>query len=344
MSLLPSGTYASPLNPYYSNGGGGGGGSSNVSSLVSPTILTETDGQAIMILGGDTTSLRMRNIEGSVEFQPIPLQVGVLPFINYVASSHFMSIGDAVDGGAVTVRNPLLIDAPGTGVNFLEITPTSATESIICQNAPTSGAILIGSSLAQQSTLTIYDIGANTGKVEVGGNGGIPLRLQGGSVASPTCIITADAGVNGSLSIGSSQAAPNQLVLTDASGVFFGSSNAPIYTSAVATQALPFLPAGYGAGTFAMTMVGLPDGMYIGMVKPGGAGPTDPSTLGSCFTFQFYVKAGLCVYGGVSSNTAGNVFTQPASGLASISFINSSGANIYIEVIFSRITGALPGF
>lgn len=353
MSLLPSGTFASLLNPYYGSGGGGSVVSSitsTVSTLISPTLLSTVGGTSILNYAGTTTSIVSQNSNGvfsmiaSNTVGPSP----VLGFIGYNAALNLTGIGDGqsnVLGGVVVSRQELLVTDPRGPGNSLALTPINATNSLITQGTASNGVVAIGSSQAQVSTIRIYDTGATAGVLEVGGNGGIPMRLAGGSLASNACIVRPDVANGGKLSIGSSAAIPRQIEVTDASGVYFGSPLPPIWASGTAITAL----AGgtYGAGSYTMSLAGagFTDGMYLGLVSPfPPTGPTDVATLPCAFSFNFYVKGNLCVAGGVSSNTSGNVFIQPASGLASIVLTNASASNIFVSVIFTKVTGALPGF
>jgi hypothetical protein len=109
-------------------------------------------------------------------------------------------------------------------------------------------------------------------------------------------------------------------------------------------QALPGALRGAGTYPISLAGVGFSDGLYICMVTPfSPTGPTDPSSYSSMFSFNFYVKNNLCVAGGVGTNTSGNVYIQPQSGLAGLDFV-VSGANTYLGVVIIKQTGVIAGF
>jgi len=351
MSLLPAGTFASPNITYYDSGGGGGGGSvSSVSTLISPTLISTVGGTSILNYTGSVNSIVTENNNGIFTMSAQPTVPGQQPFIAYNAAQNLTTIGDGVQnilGGVVTTRQELLVTDPRGPGNNLALTPIDATNSLIAQGCATNGVINFGTSLAQRSTLVVYDQGATAGVVQAGGNGGAPLELLGGTAGvaiSNAPIIRPGVAVNGTMRIGSSFGSSNQIVVSDLSGVYFGSIFPPIWNCMVAQTVLA--GATRGAGTYGFSLAGafFTDGMYMCMTCPfPPTGPTDPSTYSSAFSFTFYVKNNLCVAGGVGSNTSGNIYIQPQSGLAGLDLV-VSGANCYLSVVVIRQTGVIAGF
>jgi hypothetical protein len=154
MSLLPSGTFASPNVSYYSDGGGAGGGStSSVSTLISPTLISSVGGTSILNYTGSVNSIVTENNNGIFTMVAQPVAIGQLPFIAYNAAQNLTTIGDGLAnilGGVVTTRQELLVTSPNGVGNSLALTPISATGSLIAQGCASNGVINLGTSIAQK--------------------------------------------------------------------------------------------------------------------------------------------------------------------------------------------------
>ena len=266
--------------------------------------------------------------------------------VNAVATAGSMTVGPSQACPAVLTMSGsagtgnLIVGGNG-GAGLQLIGGSTDVLNAIRPAVATAGALSIGAS-QDTSGLLVLSGSAGSGNIIVGGNGGGGLQLVGGTTNALNVIRPAVASA-GTLSIGSSfTTSPNQIVIQDTS-LQLGKDvtvapNYPCMTTRLAVTT----PIGGGLTT--ISMGGLPDGYYLGLLQPKGSGTTDVPTLTACLTFNFYVRSNLIVSGGVAQNTAGNVFTQPQSGQGAISFQNNSGNNILADIVLSQMCGPVVGY
>lgn len=376
MASLPNNTFASPGNPFYAAIGSGGGGGGGGSTLQSPaSIIPASNGSVALGLPATGAASSTILLSGTSQLNVNFLQTGGEGYITGIVDpdgSYEISSGGAAnpaiqyfgettrnltlgDGGngAVFIRNALqVLDTVTSATNGVNIQVTGNTTAQIYQS---SGASILGLGasathpdiieLADNAGVTpgAYIFGQSTGAGKTN-----PIVVTGGAQGSAPNTIYSGVANSGTLTLGSSAARTDQITLTDTTvtiGKYIDATPdvivPPVFPCMIARVALA---APIGGGLSSITMAGLPDGFYMGLLQPTTAGSTDVPSVTSQLSFNFYVQNQLCVAGGVSQNTAGNVFTQPASGQATISFQNNSGNNILSEVLICQMTGATTGW
>jgi hypothetical protein len=115
-------------------------------------------------------------------------------------------IGSGTSAGLTTIKNGLLVadQFVTSSANGIGLTMTNANTGVIALNA-TTGVLNLGSGTQNPDTLQLIDGGTpDTAGCKIGGNGGLNLQIQGGTVAAPTPTIGTDnnGSINGSLHIG----------------------------------------------------------------------------------------------------------------------------------------------
>lgn len=376
MATLPNNTFASPNNPFYAAVGSGGGGGGGGSTLQSPASiipaangsvqlgLPATGAAASNILLSGTTQLNVNFLrtgsdgyitgmvdpDGSYE---ISSGGAATPALQYFAeTSRNLTLGDG-GNGIVLIRNALQVqDTVTSATNGINIEVTGDTTAAIYQSSGAS-ILSLGASNTHKDIIELAD---NAGVVpgayifgqSTGGGKTNPILITGGAQGAAQNAIYSGVANTGTLTLGSSAARTDQITLSDTVvtiGKFIDAT-----PDIIVPPVFPCMVARIGAaspitgGLTVISMAGLPDGFYMGLVQPTTAGSTDVPSVTCQFSFNFYVQNQLCVAGGVAQNTAGNVFTQPAVGQATISFQNNSGNNIIAEVLICQVTGATTGW
>jgi hypothetical protein len=115
-------------------------------------------------------------------------------------------LGQTTSAGLTTVRNGLLVadQFVTSSTNGIGLTMTNANTGVIALNA-TTGVLNLGSGTQNPDTLQLIDGGSSdTAGCKIGGNGGLNLQIEGGTIASPTVQIKTDnaGSINGTLNIG----------------------------------------------------------------------------------------------------------------------------------------------
>ena len=315
-------------------------------------------GSGAITVGGFGTVYRAAVLDNSGVFQ-IGLNSSAPPVIQYDSQvTHQLLLGDksGVASASVQTNVPFIVrdyTNDPTVANGLGMEVASPTLSTIANTLASGGTLNIGSSLAASSTLVVSDVpshgAANYIQVK-GGVGSVPLFVSGAQGIGGVCYMYPDAvpPTASQLRFGADSSNSDVLQISSSAVTVGTLGIPPVYPCMVARQALPPAPGptfAYGAGTYTLTMAGLPDGLYLATVYPvaGTAGPTDLNTLGSCFSTNFVVKGGLCVRGGAATNNTGDVVMYPASGLASILFGITLAINYYFAIDFFQLSGAVPG-
>jgi hypothetical protein len=128
-------------------------------------------------------------------------------------------LGGIAAAGLTTVRNGLLVSDQFVTNNTdgIGLTATNANTGVIAMNTA-SGSLNLGSGTQNPDILQLLDGGgADSGGCKIGGNGGLNLQIQGGTVAAPTPTIGTDnnGSINGSLNIGTGGNNPATIALSD---------------------------------------------------------------------------------------------------------------------------------
>jgi hypothetical protein len=379
MASLPNNTFASPGNPFYAAiGSGGGGGGGGGSTLQSPASIipastgsvqltlpaTGAAGSSILLSGTTQNTVNFLQTgaggEGYITGIADPdgsyvIQSGgaANPAIQYFGDTdRHLTLGDSGTGN-VFIKNALQVqDIITSATNGINIEVTGDTTAAIYQSSGAS-ILSLGASNTHKDIIELAD---NAGVVpgayifgqSTGGGKTNPIVISGGAQGAAPNTIYSGVASNGTLTLGSSAARTDQITLTDTTvtiGKYIDLATdliiPPVFPCMIARQAKA---SPINGGTTALPMAGLPDGFYLGLVQPTTAGSTDVPSVTCQFSFNFYVQNQLCVAGGVAQNTAGNVFTQPAVGQATISFQNNSGNNILADVLICQMTGATTGW
>ena len=265
MAGLASNTLTSPGVSFYALAGGAGGnlqspvsvvpdGAGNASLTVAAAgtgtglisaLGTATNPGAVVVGANGSTYRIASGLAGVPDFQIGAQGTGVAPAFQYNFFTGNTTIGDA-SLGTVATRQPLVVnDVAIVGGNGVGISPTSATGGLIAMTCASNGTLVIGSSVAQNDTLTIADAGANRGAVAVGGNNGTSILLTGGNYLGTFANIRANVANQGTMTLGSSSANPVCMYLTD--GVGAGTGYVDITNGTAASGTLR-LQGGDGAG------------------------------------------------------------------------------------------------
>jgi hypothetical protein len=246
MSLLPSNTFANPLTPFYGVGGGGGGLQSPVDVIPDGTgealvnVISTSGALAAIQIGdgaqaGQSSLLKMVSGGGgsnTVQLGQAELVTtgfsGVLNVQNTITNQSCLSVDtiqNVVDIGSALrtagATNLALVNVPmnvTNGTNAISLVATNGTSSNIGQTVASAGSLILGSSVASPSTLTVSDAGAGTGQVAVGGNAGSSITMTGGVSGSQTSIITTNSTGFGSLLLGASAACDRAIFINDVGG------------------------------------------------------------------------------------------------------------------------------
>jgi len=332
MSLLPSGTFASPNESYYGAGGGGG-------SLTSPVNIAGNP-DATINLSAPAGPSQLQFINGANSWQILtatggPNNIIIQPTSGTFNNSPMLSIdadlsgtvflGTSLNGTLVQSRNTLLVTdflGGGDAGNGIVISPQSATVNKISGVVASGGSLRLGSSVATPSVVNISDTGANTGTFQVGGNGGDPLLIAGGQIAPNNySVIRPNTGSAGELYIGSSTSTnPNAIHLTDTATQISKLGGAPVTLLAaqtIAPTASVAVPLPVNEGLY--SIVGCGVGLlataqtrqaqfscmaYInaaGAVQMGGNATCDVGALGGTDSVTFQVTPtanGFIIYNG----------------------------------------------
>jgi len=188
MSLLPSGTYASPLNPYYS----AGGGPAPPANLDSPVTVVPNvgDGSATLVCPAEAGSVAAL-ILGQQGSSPWSVNVNAAAATNLrvqyndgATNPVYITVDDTVDsvglgsgvaGGTVKSFNKFEVsDLSIVGTNVIRIAATSATAGQITNTVAAGGTLEFGSSAANSATMTLTDTATTLTKL-----GGAPQVLSG---------------------------------------------------------------------------------------------------------------------------------------------------------------------
>ena len=129
-------------------------------------------------------------------------------------------IGSGTSAGLTTIKNGLLVSDQfvTNNTNGIGLTMTAAANTGVIAMNTTSGVLNLGSGSQNPDILQLIDGGgADSGGCKIGGNGGLNLQIQGGTVAAPTPIIGTDnnGSINGSLHIGTGGNNPAIIALSD---------------------------------------------------------------------------------------------------------------------------------
>ena len=313
---------------------------------------------ALTVSGFGTPAYRVGVLSNTGDLQ-IGLNSVAPAVISYDSqNTHQLILGDesAVATASVQTNVPFIVrDAVNdpTSLNGFGITVDNPATSTIGNGIASNGVLNIGSSQAFPYTLVVSDVpshGASNYINIEGGAGQVPLFISGAQGAGGVCYMFPDAvpPTASELRFGSDSSNSDVLLISNTAVTVGTLGIPPVYPCSTARSALAPGPGptfARGQGTYPLTMSGLPNGMYLLMVYPvpGSAGPTDPLTLGACFSAMFIVKGGLCVYGGVGQSSGGDVRSFPASGLASITFDIVASANYFLGVDFFQLSGPVPG-
>lgn len=359
MSLLPSGTYASPLNPYY----GAGGGPAPPGSLDSPVVVVANagDGSARLVLPADvaasasitmgsgdpweisTNALAPTNLTISYENGTTnPVYVSLDDSIDAVA------LGSGVAGGVVKSQNKLEVsDLSIPSTNSVRIAATSATAGQITNTVAASGTLSLGSSTANSGTLVVSDVarpGIATYLQVNGTTGSVPLFVAGAQGPAGGCSIFPDATppTAAELLLGSDSVNSNAIQITNTATNIKQLGGAPQVLSgapqtiAPAGSALVSLPA--GEGLYAIVACG---------VGGTSTGQTRQAQL-SCFCY--INSGGLCQMGGSATTDVGalastdNVTLQVNPGGTAMNVYNNSLQSLVAyQVQAFKISGPIPG-
>jgi len=323
MSLLTFCNESSPGNTYWANGGGGAG-----STLQSPaTILPAVDGSisvtGVATAGNATIGIQSVAGDATVFVQGGSYQYGMtanvsnqfqltkdqsLPFFQYDAGTHFMTLGDGLVGG-VGVNQILTVGNNAVaGANTLVMGPTANNVSEILNTTQNTGNLIIGCSLANPACIYVRDTGA-AGSASVDITSGIAsgaLSLAGEDSAH-FCHVAPNFPAAG-LQIGSSSTYPNVIEVTD-TGVTV--SKELSVSSALAINYAPTtLSTSPGAGTFDVDCTSL--GTGINMVYGYSTAPTvaDRAAMFSVIIFQ---SVGNVILGGGQATAPGLWVTAPSA-------------------------------
>jgi hypothetical protein len=128
-------------------------------------------------------------------------------------------LGGIATAGLTTVRNGLLVSDQFVTSNTdgIGLTMTAPATGVIAMSTP-SGTLNLGSGGQNVDIIKLIDGGLpDTGGCKIGGNGGLSLQIQGGTVASPTPTIGTDnnGSINGTLNIGTGGNNPATIALSD---------------------------------------------------------------------------------------------------------------------------------
>jgi hypothetical protein len=262
------------------------------------------------------------------------------------SANHTVQLGDSTPGGNVQTLNALTITDPlggGPAGNAVVISPISAVANKISGLIATGGSLRLGSSIAASAVVNISDTGANTGTFQVGGNGGDPLVIQGGSIAPNNySVIRPNVASAGRLYIGSSTTTnPTAIYLTDTATTISKLGGAPGTLLAAQTIA----PAG-------SVVVPLPvgEGLYS-IVGCGVGGTATAYTRQAQLSCIAYINSlGVCQMGGSASVDVGalggtDVVTLQVNPTGTGMNLYNNGAQSLVSYQVSAflISGAIPG-
>ena len=274
---------------------------------------------------------------GSSSSYPTTLQVSDVP--KFGAAAYVEVLGTT---GAV----PLFIaGAQGSG-GICSIFPDSASGI--------SSSLNLGASSVASGTVKIRQ-SADVGFVDVGGNGGQSVRLQGSPAGASvqTALITSDAGTGGQLSLGGSSGSANNILISDTTATFDQQIVQQVAGTVTYSPAIALPNATRGAGTYTFSISTYTTGLWMLMIRVANSNITDGATVNNLFSTLLYIQqqstpgTSVIVGGGAAGNQ--NVFSTPivtgALGADSIQITIGAGAgNMYFNVKMWPLTGILPGF
>jgi hypothetical protein len=263
MAGLPNNTFAAPGVSFYATAGGGAASTLQSPVAVIPDVNGSTEVvaqatgngdaslQALVYGGGFGTASILVGGGGPIYSMSVTanpgndvLAIGVngatTAAIFYDGTTGDIEIGDR-GAGTIRMNNATAFydtSIDPTEANGVYIAPTSASSAVIENTIASSGTLSLGSS-TNINQLVLSDTGAGTGKVSVGGNGGASVVITGSGAGNNRVSVGTNAASNGVMSIGSSTAFPNTIVVSDQAylgagnyvEVFGAAGQAPLFIS-----------------------------------------------------------------------------------------------------------------
>ena len=319
--------------------------------------------------------ISIRNGIGISDPDGVGNQLGISPvsatessIVQAVASGGSVNIGSSQAFSDTLVVSDVTIPSPATA-NYVQINGASGQVPLVIAGAqgvgggcgifPNSAAgisssLNLGASLLTAGAVKIQQ-SANVAFVDVGGNGGQSVRLQGSTAGASTqsALISSDAGAGGQLSLGGSSGSANNILISDTTAIFDQQIVQQVAGTVTYLPAIALPNATRGAGTSTFSIATYATGLWMLMVRVANSNITDGPTVNNLFSTLLYIQQlstpGTSVVVGGGSAGNGNLFSTPivtgALGADSIQITVGAGAgNTYFNVKMWPMAGVLPGF
>jgi len=244
-------------------------------------------------------------------------------------------------GGSSTLTSPVAF-TPSTGSTIAVLTNTVAS----------GGAVVIGSSTAAPSTLSVADAGG-VALVSINGGAGADLLLSGAVSSGTSCVIGTNAasGAGGAIALISSAGTSAGVAVSDTATVINKLGGAPVVLLAAGTigpapQGPPIAPI-----TDTIPLAPCSEGLWC-VVGTGGGATSTQNTADAQFSVMMYVNAAgkveiggsVSVNVGTSLNSADQSFElYPLNGSTNLGYTYTGGQELVnFSIIAFKISGPIP--
>jgi hypothetical protein len=289
---------------------------------------------------------------------------------NACANSGLLRLGSSQAFTNTLVVSDVAIPSPLTA-NYVQVNGTPGQVPLVINGAQGSGggcgiypnsasgitsSLNLGASSVVPAVVKIRQ-SADVGFVDVGGNGGQSVRLQGTTAGASvqTAIVTSDAGIGGQLSLGGSSGSANNILISDTTATFDQQIVQQV-AGAVTYQAGIVLAAGsYPPGNYDFPIGTNAPGLYMIMMRVNPGSEADAQTLANMSSGFVYLasapppnQATTIVVGGGTMGT-GNANLAPVViggiGASSIRLnVGALGGTLLMSIKLLPLLAPIPLF
>jgi len=283
------------------------------------------------------------NVAGGLQIGNDDALVNIAVFNN---ATNQVILGRTSTLGSINLNAATVISDSVGGLNALGLSPTSATQSLICQTVATNGVLQIGSAISNPNILEVADIAGGGGVFIRSTAAEIPLVLTSTTAAGSSVICGAPSA--GTLKLGSSAANPTAITLTDTATDITKLGGAP-QNLAVTGLSLGNIPAGTVA-TPSLFSFPAPIGEGLYAIVAGSSGiSTANSRQAQCTSICYVGPTGVVGLGGAAFADIGSIgsddniqFSAANNTTFNGAYVGTQQVNNFVVLAF-KISGAIPG-
>jgi hypothetical protein len=283
------------------------------------------------------------NVAGGLQIGNDNALVNVAIFNN---ATNQVTLGRTSTLGSINLNAATVISDSVGGLNALGLSPTSATQSLICQTVATNGVLQIGSAISNPNVLEVADIVGSGGVFIRSTAAEIPLVLTSTTAAGSSSINGAPS--VGTLKLGSSAANPTAITLTDTATSITKLGGAPQNLAITGLSSGNLAPGTVGSPTLFSFPAPTGEGLYA-IVGASSGVSTANSRQAQCTSICYVGPTGVVAIGGAAFADVGSIgsddniqWSAANNTVFNGSYVGTQQVNNFVVLAF-KISGAIPG-